>query len=238
MSRRQAGEGSPRGLGFLVILGVVLPALAVLGTVVWLTTARSMRTPHLQGRLGSNLKQITLGLEIYAMDHGRMPVPMPRGRQVAPAEWRDVTVRTLGVMVHALGEDMPAKLIWDASDRIPAPGTAPGSDGSGWAGAAMPIALDWSLPDIRHGSRNRALLSRREPWRGSTTDRAIVVFADIHYETVPMLPGTSETPPVRESDPPLPWSVPYEGDDLFSHTGDGPGMDVVGGGSATRCFLK
>jgi hypothetical protein len=217
---------------------VVLPALAVLGTVVWFTMVRSMKTPAMQSRLGAHLKAISVGLQAYSWDHGRMPVPMPRGRQVAPAEWREVTVRTLGVMVHAMRGDIPAKLIWDASDRIPAPGTAPGSDGSGWAGAAMPIALDWSLPDIRHGSMNRALLSRREPWRGSTMDRAIVVFADTHYEVVPMLPGIAETSPVCEGDPPLPWSVSYEGDDLFTRTGDGPGMDVVGGGSATRCFLK
>ncbi len=65
-----------------------------------------------------------------------------------------------------------------------------------------------------------------------------VAFGDGHYEFIRSEPGHAETPPVRESDPPLPWSVPHEGDDLFTSAGDGPGMDVVGGGSATRCFLK
>ncbi|MFM2091489.1 MAG: hypothetical protein RLZZ127_1978 [Planctomycetota bacterium] len=228
--------GSPRGLGLLVILGVVLPALAVLGTVVWLTMVRSVKTPSLQLRLGSHMKQISVGLHIYALEQGRLPVPLSRGTQVAPEEWRDVTVRTLGVMVHNSGGDMTARAIWDRSDRSTAPGAEPGADGAGWTGAAVPIALDWSLADMERGSMTRALLGRREPLR--TSARTIVVFADTHYDILPMLPGTAETPPVEDTDPTLPWSVPYDGDDLFTSAGDGPGMNVVGKGSATRCFLK
>ena len=200
----------------LIVIGV----LAVLATLIFpligmLDRRRSKAQP------GEDLRALAHAMGDYVADQGgRWPSARPVGTRVESDAWRTACLEGLSVLAA-----------WDTTRPI---ARLVERSALGMGGPA-PVAWDWSVPAAAHA--DRPLIGQRDPDLWSGAGIHIVTVAG-HGEFVSTTRGQAETPPDDASDPPLPWSVPYEGDDLFTRTGDGPGMDVVGGGSATRCFLK
>ncbi|MFM2091488.1 MAG: hypothetical protein RLZZ127_1977 [Planctomycetota bacterium] len=222
----------------LVVLTIVLLLATLLFPLIGV-----MSRSRGKENVGINLKQISTLIFAYGEEHGRGPSRHPVGTRIPAELYREETVGAWEILAAWSRGDASARLFWPRRLNEDPPATAPRSDGSGWRAYPAVFAYDWSFrrrtgywpPFASHTVR--PLIAERDPerWDGAGI---LVAFEDTHYEFIRTVPGTAETPPVRDSDPPLPWSVPYEGDDLFTPAGDGPGMDVVGGGSATRCFLK
>jgi prepilin-type processing-associated H-X9-DG protein len=216
----------------LIALGLCLGVLVVL--LMPLVRLSGMRS---KDEVGNALKQITVSMIAYSYDHqNRLPALHAPGMRVPSAFYRQESLGAFALLVQWSGGDIPAKLFWPRRMGVEPPTVTPRANGSGWLDQPAVFAYDWSS---RGGTLwpNRPLVAVRDPhvYEGEGIN---VAFGDGHYEFIRSVPGHAETPPVRESDPPLPWSVPHIGDDLFTSAGDGPGMDVVGGGSATRCFVK
>jgi hypothetical protein len=215
---------------WLVALGLCLGALVAL--VMSLGIATRSRKGH------NHAKQIMIMVFGYVQDNGgRLPSLHSPNERVPAALYRQETLGSFAILSVWANGDLPPQIFWPKSLGVSPPRAPARADGGGWLDQPAMFAFDWSAPGERGLRASRPVLASRDPsaYEGAGIT---IAFGDGHYEFLRSVPGHAETPPVRESDPPLPWSVPHIGDDLFTSAGDGPGMDVVGGGSATRCFLK
>ena len=216
---------------WLVALGLCLGVLAML-LVPLVRMGRTSSKGH------NEAKQIVTMMFGYVQENGgRLPSLHAPKERVPAALYRQETLGAFAILSTWAAGEMPVKIFWPKSLGVAPPAATARADGGGWLDHPAVFAFDWSTPGERGLRPSRPIVASRDPsaYEGAGIN---VAFGDALYEFIRTAPGTAETPPLREGDPPLPWSVPHEGDDLFTRTGDGPGMDVVGGGSATRCFLK
>lgn len=214
-----------------------LLTLAAISAVLAILMLAIMRAGTSTGGLGRqhHFRQLALAMDLYAQGEGGWPSLHRRGTMVSPALWRQETLGAFAVL-SAWGQgDLPAKAFWQSDLGFPPPVRPAQPDGSGWLDQPAVLTYDWSLP--YPALESRPILANRDP-AVPYAKWIRVAFVDGSVRTLEALPGHAETPPLSEGDPQLQWSVPYIGDDLLTRTGDGPGMDVVGGGSATRAFLK
>jgi hypothetical protein len=211
----------------LIIIGV----LAVLLTLAFPVMGMAVRT---RNPMRIVLPTLVQALDGYAHDQGgRYPSLHAPGTRVPAALFRSETLGAFTLLSVWSNGDLPAVFFWPKTKGYAPPTITPRMDGGGWLDQPAVLAYDWAAP--RDAMPDRPLAAERDP-----DGRSGIFIADAsgRVQGVDVLPGLAETPPVNDSDPPLPWSAMLDGDDLFTRTGDGPGMDVVGGGSATRCFLK